>query len=89
LAPDRLPFEDPLDMDQDLHARLGDVVDSLVRMGITLKEASGELEKLYIERVLRRCRGNRTRGARQLGMHRNTLNRKIEQYGLNGDPNAS
>jgi len=84
---DRLPFADPLDVDTDLHRRLQEDVDSLIRMGITLKEAQAEVEKLYLQKVVFMCRGNRTRASKMLGMHRNTLNKKIEQYGLN-DENA-
>ncbi len=86
---DRLPFADPLDVDTDLHRRLREDVDSLVRMGISLKEAHTELEKLYIEKVVSMCRGNRTRASKMLGMHRNTLNKKIELYGLNGNHSES
>jgi DNA-binding protein Fis len=58
-------------------------------MGISLKEAHTELEKLYIEKVVSMCRGNRTRASKMLGMHRNTLNKKIELYGLNGNHSES
>jgi len=41
-----------------------------------------DVEKRYIERTLSDCNGNRTRAAKVLGIGRNTLNRKIKQYGL-------
>ncbi len=46
--------------------------------GMTLQE----VEKKYIARTLADCGGNRTRAAKVLGIGRNTLNRKIKQYGL-------
>ena len=39
-----------------------------------------ELEKRYIERVLRAVDGNKARAARLLGLDRRTLYRKLERY---------
>jgi len=41
-------------------------------------------EEAVIVEALRRNRGNRTRTARELGMHRSTLWRKLRVYGLQG-----
>jgi Nif-specific regulatory protein len=38
-----------------------------------------DLERDYIEFVLRRCEGNRSEAARQLGIGRNTLQRKLKE----------
>ena len=81
----RLPFGDPFAEDASLNGHLREMVDHLVRLGITLKETQQEIERLYIARTLASCEGNRSRAAKRLGMHRNTLNTKIEQFGLNGD----
>jgi DNA-binding NtrC family response regulator len=43
-----------------------------------------EFEKRFIQTALARSRGNKTRAAEALGLHRNTLTRKIAQYSLNG-----
>ena len=80
-----MPFGDPLAEDSSLNGNLRKMIEDLVRLGITLKEAQAEVERLYIERTLQLCDRNRSKAARKLGMHRNTLNTKIEQYGLNGD----
>ncbi|MCU0305871.1 MAG: sigma-54 dependent transcriptional regulator [Thermoanaerobaculales bacterium] len=42
----------------------------------------GELERLHIEAVLRRCGGNRTRAARILGIERKSLYRKMARLGI-------
>jgi Nif-specific regulatory protein len=41
-----------------------------------------EVEKEAIADALRACKGNRTRAAEALGIGRNTLNRKIKEYGV-------
>lgn len=43
-----------------------------------------EMERVYVERALRFHEGNRTHAARELGISRATLIKKIKQYGLNG-----
>jgi DNA-binding NtrC family response regulator len=45
---------------------------------------SEEREREVIRETLLRCRGNRTRAARELGMARNTLSAKIRRHGLEG-----
>jgi len=44
-----------------------------------------ELEKQHILQRLDQCGGNRSEAARQLGISRNTLARKLKSYGLAGD----
>ena len=77
-----MPFADPLAPEGTLHVRLRDVVCELVKYGISLKDASGEVEKLYIQLTMASCNNNRTKAAKRLGIHRNTLNAKIEQHKL-------
>jgi Fis family transcriptional regulator, factor for inversion stimulation protein len=45
-------------------------------------EAVGEFEKRFIKRVLERTNGNQCRAAELLGIHRNTLSRKMTEYKL-------
>jgi DNA-binding NtrC family response regulator len=69
-------------MKDQLEALVGKMVES----GILFPEAVNEFEKKYIKRVLDRVRGNQSRAARALGIHRNTLSRKIGAYKLDGHP---
>ncbi|HPB29862.1 MAG TPA: sigma 54-interacting transcriptional regulator [Candidatus Sumerlaeota bacterium] len=41
-----------------------------------------DVEKDHILRVLKECRGNQARAAALLGIHRNTLRNKMQDYGL-------
>ena len=58
------------------------LVHQLVDRGILFNEARGEFEKRYIKKVLDAHRGNQLRTAKTLGIHRNTLGRKIDLYKL-------
>jgi DNA-binding protein Fis len=58
------------------------LVGVMVERGILFDEAVNEFEKKFIKRVLDRSNGNQSRAARLLGIHRNTLSRKIGIYKL-------
>ena len=57
----------------------------MVERGILFDEAIGEFEKRFIKRVLDRTHGNQSRAAEVLGIHRNTLSRKIDAYKLDSN----
>ena len=58
------------------------LVGQMVERGILFEEAVSEFEKKFIKRMLERANGNQSRAAKSLGIHRNTLSRKIELYRL-------
>ena len=62
--------------------QLESLVDMMVERGILLEEAVTEFEKKFIKCVLERLKGNQSRAAKVLGIHRNTLSRKVEEYDL-------
>ena len=64
--------------------QLDGLVGQMVERGILFDEAVGEFEKRFIRRVLESTNGNQSRAAEQLGIHRNTLSRKISEYKLDG-----
>jgi Response regulator containing CheY-like receiver, AAA-type ATPase, and DNA-binding domains len=49
---------------------------------LPLREARARFEREYISDVLARCGGNVTRAARQLGLERSHLHRKLKQLGI-------
>ncbi|MGH9475061.1 MAG: helix-turn-helix domain-containing protein [Terriglobales bacterium] len=61
-------------MKEALEALIAEMVDK----GIRCDEALVEFESRFIRRVMERKGGNRTLAAQALGMHRNTLTRKLE-----------
>jgi len=64
--------------------KLESLVAEMIEKRIYLDEAVREFEKKFILNALAKTGGNQTRAAEVLGLHRNTLNRKIAQYKLNG-----
>jgi len=66
--------------------QLETLIGLMVERGILFPEAVTEFEKKFIKRVLERMNGNQSRAAKALGIHRNTLSRKIDLYKLEQRP---
>lgn len=47
---------------------------------IMLNEAIAEFEKLYIQKALHRCENHLSKTAEMLGIHRNTLSKRVSAY---------
>jgi DNA-binding protein Fis len=62
--------------------QLESLIGMMVDRGILLDEAVTEFEKKFIKRVLEGLNGNQSRAAKVLGIHRNTLSRKVGAYKL-------
>jgi DNA-binding NtrC family response regulator len=60
--------------------RLDRLVDEMVERGVQFDDAIHEFEKRFIARVLGCCDGSLIKTADTLGIHRNTLTRKMETY---------
>jgi DNA-binding NtrC family response regulator len=61
---------------------LESLVGIMVERGILLEEAVTEFEKKFIRCALEKSKGNQSRAAKVLGIHRNTLSRKVGEYKL-------
>jgi DNA-binding NtrC family response regulator len=59
---------------------LESLVSEMIDKGILFSEARREFEKKFITRMLQRHRGNLSRAALDLKIHRNTLGKKIAEY---------
>ena len=71
--------------EQNLNGRLYQIVDELVRRGLTLDQARREFERQFIVASLKSNRGNFCRSARSLGVHRNTLRNKVSDLGIGAE----
>ncbi len=60
--------------------RLEKLVEEMVDTGVLFDDAVKEFEKRFIARVLNHCDGSVTKTAETLGVHRNTLTRKMIAY---------
>jgi Fis family transcriptional regulator, factor for inversion stimulation protein len=58
------------------------LISEMVNAGVFFQDAVSEFEKKYIRKVLEASDGNQSRAAKALGIHRNTLGRKMEEYHL-------
>jgi DNA-binding NtrC family response regulator len=58
------------------------LVDEMVTRGVRFEDAHREFEKKFIMHVLQKADGNLGKAADLLGMHRNTLSRKMSEYRL-------
>lgn len=64
--------------------KLESLVSEMIEKHILLEEAVGAFEKKFIQAALVQTRGNQSRAAEVLGVHRNTLSRKIALHKVNG-----
>jgi DNA-binding NtrC family response regulator len=60
--------------------QLDRLVQELLEKGVLYDDARREFEKMFIARALQRSKGNVGNAAEMLGMHRNTIARKISEY---------
>ena len=60
--------------------RLDRLVEEMVDKGVVFEDAVREFEKRFILRVLSKSDGSLTKTADALGVHRNTLTRKMGEY---------
>lgn len=70
-----------------MKAELESLVDQMIVRGILFEEAVKEFEKKFILNVLDRNNNNLSKAADELGIHRNTLSKRVGEYqnGVNGN----
>jgi Fis family transcriptional regulator, factor for inversion stimulation protein len=60
--------------------QLEKLVQEMLDKGILYDDARREFEKMFISRALQRSKGNLCEAAELLGLHRNTIARKVTEY---------
>lgn len=61
---------------------LEQLVGEMVDRGIDFEDGQREFDKAFIGRTIAKCDGNLGRAADKLGMHRNTLARKLRELNI-------
>jgi DNA-binding NtrC family response regulator len=65
-----------------MREQLEKLIEEMVNKGILYEDAQREFERRFIMQALARANGNLTQAADLLGIHRNTLSRKVTEYRL-------
>ncbi len=60
----------------NLHQKLEMIIKEMVDKELSLKDALREFEKIFFEQTAKKCEGNKTKMAKALGIHRNTLHNR-------------
>lgn len=63
-----------------MHNRLENLIDEMLEGQILLDEAMAEFEKLYIKKALARNKQHLSNTAAAIGIHRNTLSKRVATY---------
>jgi DNA-binding NtrC family response regulator len=63
-----------------LREQLEKLVQEMIDRGILYEDAKREFERVFIHRALARSGGSLLKAAKILGLHRNTMTRKITEY---------
>lgn len=66
--------------------KLEALVLQMIDQEIGFEDACVEFERRFIRKVLEKVNGNKSKAAMTLGIHRNTLSRKIGELGLDHRP---
>jgi Fis family transcriptional regulator, factor for inversion stimulation protein len=65
-----------------MNEKFESIVQQLLSGNVYLEEAIELLERSMIERAMASTEGNRSEASKQLGIHRNTLQKKLIAYGI-------
>ncbi len=63
-----------------LRDRMENLIDEMLDGQILLNEAMAEFEKVYIQNALKRCDNHLLKTSETLGIHRNTLSKRVAAY---------
>jgi DNA-binding NtrC family response regulator len=69
-----------------MNEKLNRLIEEMVQRGVRFPEATREFERRFISRVLADSDGNLSKAADELGLHRNTLSRKMAEHRIKRRP---
>ncbi len=69
-----------------MNEKLDKLIEEMVQRGVRFPEATREFERRFISRVVARSDGNLSKAADELGVHRNTLSRKMAEHRIKRRP---
>lgn len=69
-----------------MRERLNRLVEEMLEKGVLYEDARQEFERRFVTCALTRSKGNLSRAAELLGLHRNTLGRKVAAYRIKRTP---
>ena len=72
-----------------MHKLLDQLVSEMVTRGIHYTDAQREFDKRFISCVIEKSDGNLCKAADVLGVHRNTLTRKVKDLKIKARPSTS
>ncbi len=72
-----------------MKAELEALIEEMITRGILFDEAVKEFEKKFILHTLERHNHNLSKAAAALGIHRNTLSKRLLEYQTNGNGHAN
>jgi Fis family transcriptional regulator len=72
-----------------VHKLLEQLVSQMVEKGIQYEDALREFDRRFIVEVVDKSDGNLSKAADTLGVHRNTLSRKMKELRIKARPSAS
>jgi len=64
----------------ELKTRIESLVEDMLDGSILLSEATQEFEKVFITKALERNERHISKTANQIGIHRNTLSKRLTEY---------
>ena len=67
------------DVKTPLRERLDSLIEEMIAGGIRYSEAKREFEKRFLAQIMDREKGNLSRAAKVLNIHRNTLSKKLHE----------
>lgn len=72
-----------------MHKLLDQLVNEMVARGVHYEDARREFEKRFLSSVIDKSDGNLCKAADTLGVHRNTLARKIKELKIKARPSGA